>query len=79
MNIKDVILKIQKIILQAIYKYWNIPSDVALKAAFLDSRFKDLTFARSERNQIIRLIQDELNQVGNSNIPLSEDDPNDEN
>jgi hypothetical protein len=73
---EDVIEKIKEIILQALNKYWDIPSDIALKAAFLDPQFKDLTFARSEKDQIIRLIQDELNQIGNL---LSEDNPNDEN
>jgi hypothetical protein len=75
-NMEDIIGKVKEIILQALHKYWNIPSDIALKAAFLDPRFKDLIFARSKKNQIIRLIQDELNQVGNL---LSEDTPNDEN
>ncbi|CAB4407317.1 unnamed protein product [Rhizophagus irregularis] len=67
---------VKEIILQALHKYWNIPSDIALKAAFLDPRFKDLTFARNKKDQIIHLIQDELNQVGNL---LSEDNPNDDN
>jgi hypothetical protein len=55
-NMEDVIEKIKEIILQALNKYWNILSDIALKAAFLDSQFKDLTFARSEKNWIIHLI-----------------------
>ncbi|CAB4483377.1 unnamed protein product [Rhizophagus irregularis] len=75
-NMEDIIEKVKEIILQALHKYWNVPSDIALKAAFLDPRFKDLTFARSKKDRIIRLIQDELNQVGNL---LSEDNPNDEN
>jgi hypothetical protein len=76
MNIEGVIEKIKDIILQALYKYWDVPSDVALKAAFLDPRFKDLAFARSEKDRIIYLIQDELNQIGNNNIL---DNSNDEN
>ncbi|CAB4440653.1 unnamed protein product [Rhizophagus irregularis] len=75
-NMEDIIEKVKEIILQALHKYWNIPSDIALKVAFLDPRFKDLTFARNKKDQIIRLIQDELNQVGNL---LSEDNPNDDN
>ncbi|CAB4408920.1 unnamed protein product [Rhizophagus irregularis] len=75
-NMEDIIEKVKEIILQALHKYWNVISDIALKAAFLDPRFKDLTFARSKKDRIIRLIQDELNQVGNL---LSEDNPNDEN
>ncbi|CAB5194235.1 unnamed protein product [Rhizophagus irregularis] len=74
-NMEDIIEKVKEIILQALHKYWNIPSDIALKAAFLDPRFKDLTFARNKKDRIIRLIQDELNQVGNL---LSEDNPNDD-
>ncbi|CAB4381092.1 unnamed protein product [Rhizophagus irregularis] len=72
---EDIIEKVKEIILQVLHKYWNILSDIALKAAFLDPRFKDLTFARNKKDRIIRLIQDELNQVGNL---LSEDNPNDD-
>jgi hypothetical protein len=74
MDLDEVIVTIKEIILQALYNYWNVQSDVALKAAFLDPRFKDLTFARSEKDQIIRLIQDELNQA---NQALIEDNSND--
>lgn len=42
-NMKDITEKVKEIILQALHKYWNIPSDIALKAAFLDPQFKDLT------------------------------------
>ena len=56
MNMEDILEKIREIILQALYKYWDIASDIALKAAFLDLQFKDLTFARSEKDRIIRLI-----------------------
>jgi hypothetical protein len=58
MDLDEVIVIIKEIILQVLYNYWNVPSDVALKAAFLDPWFKDLTFARSEKDQIIHLIQD---------------------
>ncbi|GES99932.1 hypothetical protein RCL_jg2879.t1 [Rhizophagus clarus] len=57
----------EEIILQALYNYWNVPSNIALKAAFLDPRFKDLTFARSKKDQIIHLIQDELNLANQTN------------
>jgi len=77
MNTKDVIKKIKYIILQALHQYWKVLSDVALKAAFLDSRFKDLAFARNEKNQIIQLIQDELNLIINITDPLSEPPPDD--
>ncbi|CAI2187430.1 17352_t:CDS:2 [Funneliformis geosporum] len=54
----------------------NIPSDISLKAAFLDSRFKDLNFARYEKEQIIQLIQNELknNSTNDNIIPLNEED-----
>ncbi|GET00573.1 zinc finger BED domain-containing protein 1-like [Rhizophagus clarus] len=48
-------------------------------AAFLDPRFKDLTFARSEKDQIICLIQDELNFANQVRNPLLEDNSNNEN
>ncbi len=78
MNTKDIIKKIKYIILQALHQYWKVSSDVALKAAFLDPRFKDLAFTRNEKNQIIQLIQDELNLVTNITDPLSKPSPDDE-
>jgi hypothetical protein len=36
MDLDEVIVIIKEIILQVLYNYWNVPSDVALKAAFLD-------------------------------------------
>ncbi|CAG8655363.1 10728_t:CDS:2, partial [Ambispora gerdemannii] len=62
---EGVIERIKSIIIQALHQYWRIPSDIALKAAFLDPRFKDLAFARDEKNRIIQLIRDELYQFSN--------------
>ncbi|CAI2193314.1 4593_t:CDS:2, partial [Funneliformis geosporum] len=43
--------QIKDIISQALNKYWSIQSDIALKAAFLDPRFKHLSFARDEKER----------------------------
>ncbi|CAG8599404.1 6883_t:CDS:1, partial [Ambispora gerdemannii] len=41
---ESVIESIKSIIVQALHQYWRILSDITLKVAFLDSRFKDLAF-----------------------------------
>ena len=43
-----IIDRIKNIILQALNKYWDVPSDIGLKAAYLDPRFKDLLFISQE-------------------------------
>src|SRR3990170_6574965 len=43
---------IKNIISQALDKYWSVQLDIALKAAFLDPRFKHLSFAQDEKNEL---------------------------
>ena len=51
---------IKNIISQALDKYWSIQMDITLKAAFLDPRFKHLSFAQDEKDRIIQSLRNEL-------------------
>ena len=56
-----VIDRIKNIILQALNKYWDVPSDIGLKAAYLDPRFKDLLFiSQEEKIRIEQILREEL-------------------
>ena len=72
MSINGKIEIIKDIISQALNKYWSVQSDIALKATFLDPRFKHLLFAQNEKNRIIQLLRDELQEL--SSYDLTSDD-----
>ena len=72
MSTNEKIEIIKDIISQALNKYWSVQSDIALKATFLDPRFKHLLFAQNEKNQIIQLLRDELQEL--SSYDLTSDD-----
>src|SRR2546423_10146327 len=56
-----IIDRIKNIILQALNKYWDVPSDIGFKAAYLDPRFKDLLFtSQEEKIRIEQILREEL-------------------
>ncbi|CAI2193956.1 12256_t:CDS:2 [Funneliformis geosporum] len=67
--------QIKDIISQALNKYWSIQSDIALKAAFLDPRFKHLSFARDEKERVIQLLKDELQENRLNDLSLDDLQP----
>jgi hypothetical protein len=67
-----VIDRIKNIILQALNKYWDVPSDIGLKAAYLDPRFKDLLFiSQEEKIRIEQILREELQLLFPTSININ--------
>jgi hypothetical protein len=64
MSTEGIINQVKSIISQALDKYWDVPSEIGLKAAYLDPRFKNLLFTtREEKLKIEEILHNELQEM----------------
>ncbi|CAG8598323.1 8259_t:CDS:2 [Funneliformis caledonium] len=64
MSTEGIINQVKSIISQALNKYWDVPSEISLKASYLDSRFKNLLFTtREEKLKIEEILHNELQEM----------------